>query len=341
MSLLTSLAVERGRDKLAELFHVQDSLCFCFTKNTTEALNLALKGTLQKGDHVITSDSEHSSVIRPLNMLQKEGIISLSLAEAESDGTVRPEAVLKHFRDNTKLVAVTHANNVTGALNDVRAIAEIAHQKGALILVDGAQAGGALDIDLCSLDFYAVAAHKGLLSPPGISALYTAPDVKIRPLLAGGTGTESDNLFQPEEMPAGFESGTQNAPAIVGMSAGIDTLLKLGLDAVHDYEMTLFKRLYEGLLNIPGIIVYGHNDTGRHVGVLSFNVGEIPSAEIASGLNRENIFVRAGFHCNFLTHKLLGTEMNGAVRLSFNHSNSLHQCERVLAVLNRLAREGR
>lgn len=339
MALKTSLAVEQGRDKLAELFHVSDSLCFCFTKNTTEALNLALRGTLQKGDHVITTKSEHSSVIRPLNMLKKEGLITLTLAEAAPDGTVRPEEILKHIKENTRLIAVTHGNNVTGSLNDVHAIAEKAHQKGVLVLVDGAQAGGALDIDLTGLDFYAIAAHKGLLAPPGIGALYIAPGVKVRPLLAGGTGTDSDNLYQPEEMPVGFESGTQNAPAIVGMSAGIDTLLRLGPDAVHAYEMMLFKRLYEGLMNIPKVTVYGHGDKKRHVGVLSFNVGEVPSVEIASRLDRENIFVRAGFHCNYLTHMLLGTESNGAVRLSFNHSNSLHQCDRVLAVVNRLAKE--
>ncbi|MBC7766194.1 MAG: aminotransferase class V-fold PLP-dependent enzyme, partial [Hyphomonadaceae bacterium] len=338
MSIKTAEEITLCREQLATFFGVKNPLRFCFTKNTTESLNIGIKGVLKSGDHVITTHAEHNSVIRPLKELERDGIISLTIVDVDNAGVVTADNISKAMQLNTKLVVLNHANNVTGCVNPIFDIGKMVRQKGVLMMVDAAQTAGCLAISLEHIDLLAFPGHKSLLAPQGVGVLYVRPGVVLKPLMSGGTGTESKNLYQPIEYPEFLESGTLNAPAIVGLRAGVNYIAQMGTEKVHAQEMQLFKRAFDGLKSIPNVIVYGHDNVQNHVGVISFNIRYKDCVEVASQLSTSyNIALRAGYHCNYLAHQAIGTGDIGTVRVSFNTMNQMHQLDHFLMAVNQLA----
>jgi len=306
------------REKLAKLFRVSDPLRICFTSNTTSALNLALKGLLAPGDHVICTSLEHNSVWRPLMRLEQLGT-EVSIVQASADGTISLEDIAAQIRANTRLIASIHASNVTGAILPVAEIGRIAHQHDALFLIDAAQTAGSIPIDVEEMqcDLLAFPGHKGLLGPQGTGGLYIREGLTLTPLMEGGTGSDSSNPYQPEFEPDRYEAGTQNLPGLAGLSAGLSYLLHRCVKDVSEWEHVLTQRLLEGLAEIKSVTLYGPPLGRRRSAVVSFNIKGKDAARVAEELATEfDIACRSGLHCALLAHCTQGTAKSGTVRFS-------------------------
>ncbi len=326
------------REALAAFFNAADSSRIIFTSNATESLNLAVRGLLLPGDHVVTTSMEHNSLLRPLVMLQKDGI-RLTIVPADAEGLVEPAAIRRALRPNTRLVALAHVSNVTGGIQAVAEIAEIARLAGALVLLDAAQSAGCLPIDMqvLGIDLLAAPGHKGLLGPQGTGLLAVAPGVKLRPLLAGGTGSSSDQDEQPDGFPEGFEAGTHNLPGIAGLKAGIKFLTAAGVDSVGARERGHGNYLRERLVGLSGCHLHGPRDQARRLGLFSLTVDALDPAALAFRLDREyGIAVRAGLHCAPRAHRTIGTYPAGTLRISpgwFTTPEELDRCYTALATI--------
>lgn len=319
MALAAERALDEGRHLLNQLFHGKEPERFIFTLNCTDALNMAIKGVLHEGDHVITSDLEHNSVSRPLRAMELAGKITLTRIAADSGGTLDPDMIRQALTRKTKLIALTHASNVLGTVQPIAEIGRIARQHGALFLVDAAQTAGVLPIDIQAMhiDLLAFPGHKGLLGPTGTGALYVGPRTQVHAWREGGTGGDSSSEVQPREMPYYLEGGTPNVLGVAGLSAGIRFVQERGLDAIHSHEWQLIERLLTRLDKLSGYEVYGHRDGTRHVGTLSFRCEAIPAAEVGGILDQSfDIAVRPGLHCAPYIHRALGTFPDGLVRIS-------------------------
>lgn len=338
LALEASRLLYACREAAAAFFGLTDSSRIIFTRNATEALNLAVRGTLQPGDHVVTTSMEHNSLLRPLFMLQKEGV-ELTVVQADAEGLVDPEAVRQALRPNTRMVALAHVSNVTGGIQPVARIAAIARQAGVLLLLDAAQSAGCLPIDMqgWGVDLLAAPGHKGLLGPQGTGLLAVSPDVRLRPLLAGGTGSSSDQEHQPEGFPEGFEAGTHNLPGIAGLKAGIDFLVATGTAAVGAREREYGAMLRSQLGQQPGCKLYGPVDPDKWTGLLSLTVEGWDPSELAFILDREyGVAVRAGLHCAPRAHRTIGTYPGGTLRISpgwFTTSEEIEHCCTALATI--------
>lgn len=317
-SLEAARIMFQAREAVARFFSVSDSSRVIFAHNATGALNLALHGTLVAGDHVITTSMEHNSMLRPLYALQKKGV-ELSIIDAASDGVVSVEDIRRALKVNTRMIAVSHVSNVCGVIQPIKKMAELCREAGVLFLVDAAQSAGVLPINVENLgiDLLAAPGHKGLLGPSGTGLLYVAPQVSLKPIIQGGTGTHSSSVEQPLIMPDGFEAGTHNIPGIAGLKAGIEFILELGHLAVYQHEQTLLNLAEEALKKIPGVTIYGPEDPAARCSVLSFTASDVDSALLAAELDQGfDISVRAGLHCAPLAHRTLGTLPGGTTRLS-------------------------
>jgi cysteine desulfurase family protein len=304
---------------LADLFGAKDSSRFVFTENATEALNQAIKGILSAGDHVVTTSVEHNSVMRPLRRMMETAGVTVTVVPAGPDGTVDAGAVAAAIRRKTRLVAVVHASNVSGAIQPVREIARAARRAGIFSLVDAAQTAGAIPIDLSDLsaDLLAAPGHKGLLGPQGTGFLYVREGVPLVPLIEGGTGSRSENDHQPDFYPDALESGTRNSVGIAGLGVSLSWLLRRGVDRIREKEMELLSDLIEGMRKIPGVTLYGPLDPARCASVLSFRVEGMDPAATGERLEKRfRVLVRAGLHCSPNGHRTLGTFPEGTVRVS-------------------------
>ncbi len=322
MSLQTAKAVFQTRQTLSDLFHIQDGERIVFTKNTTEALNLGLRGILKRGDHVITTSMEHNSVLRPLKFLERRGV-SQSIIRGSRDGFVQASDMEKCITGKTRMIVVTAASNVTGTKMPLEEIGRIAKRRGILFLVDGAQGAGCMDLDVSKLgiDLLAFPGHKGLLGPQGTGGLYVGPGIDMEPLLQGGTGTESKSRLQPSEFPDGFEAGTVNAPAIVGLRYAAGYVNRIGPEVIGAYEEELICRLEEKLGNMDFVRLYGPQPQ-KKTGITLFNLDGWAAEDVTDTLTRQyGIAVRGGFHCAGLAHKTIGTWDTGAVRVSVGPYN--------------------
>ena len=323
MSMKTAEEVYRARQAVAEMFHIQDGSRLIFTKNTTEALNMGIRGILQSGDHVITTSMEHNSVLRPLKWLEKKGV-SQSVIRGDRDGFVSASDIEKCITPQTRMVVITAASNVTGTKMPLAELGKICRRKGVLFMVDGAQGAGCmnLDVEKLGIDILAFPGHKGMLGPQGTGGLYAAPEIELDPLIQGGTGTESRSRIQPRDYPEGFEAGTVNAPAIIGLGYSAEYINRIGAETVGQYEEELICRLEERLRNMPFIKLYGP-EPSRKAGITLLNVEGCQAEEVTSLLNRHyGIAVRGGYHCAGLAHKTIGTWDTGAVRVSVGPYNS-------------------
>lgn len=341
VALSAAREVLSARERLASLMNAGEETNIAFAFNCTDALNLAIKGALRYGDHVITTQLEHNSVLRPINALAARGRISLSIVSPRADGFVDPEDIRASIRKNTRLIAVTHASNVTGAIQPVAAIGELARREGILYLIDGAQAIGAMPVNVRALscDLYAFPGHKSLLGPMGTGGLYIRPGVVLRTLREGGTGTDSESMLQPDERPERYESGTLNLPGIAGLGAGCAFVAKR-VSAIMSHERELTGALYEGLSAIRGAEIYSPREEAARAGIVSFNLPGMTSSDVADRLGRMGIAVRGGLHCAPGAHRFLGTLRRGAVRASVGYANTFEEVDAFLNAVNAIVREG-
>ncbi|MHC4608039.1 MAG: aminotransferase class V-fold PLP-dependent enzyme [Planctomycetota bacterium] len=305
------------RAALHGLLGGDDGYHLTLTSGATESLNLAIKGILRPGAHVVVTELEHNSVLRPISRLIRDMGVKWTVVEANEDGTVDPSRVRDAILPETWLVAVTHASNVLGTWVNVDPIVEVAHESGVPVLVDAAQTTGVVDISVASsgIDLLAFTGHKSLLGPPGTGGLIFRKDLDMLPLKEGGTGTQSDVPEHPEELPARYETGSPNMYGYAGLLAGVKFLKKKRVKTVRKHKQELIAALREDLLRIPGVKVYGTEHPEKNVGILSFNVGDMPATDAASLLwERGKIMLRAGIHCAPLLHPRIGTKDQGTVR---------------------------
>ena len=303
------------REELASLIGVDNPQQFIFTKNASEALNLAIKGSVKRGDEIIISSMEHNSVLRSSISLEKEGV-TVKIAKADSKGYIKPEDIATLITPKTKLICVIHVSNVVGTVNPVRKICELARKHGVLCLVDAAQSGGILKIDQECGDMIAFAGHKGLYGPFGTGVLYIRPGITLDTLIEGGTGSMSESALMPEVLPDRFEAGTLNASGIAGLCEGVKFVKREG---VIEKEKELSEVLIDKISEIKGVKILG--DPG--VGVLGILVKEHDCVDVAARLDSEySIATRAGLHCSPMAHRTLGTVTKGLLRLSIGYFNT-------------------
>jgi cysteine desulfurase family protein len=341
LSIKAGRIVYDVREILAEFFHVPDPLRIIFAANATQAINLCLYGILRPGDHVLASSMEHNAVMRPLRDLESKGV-SLSVVPCSPDGALDPDAVAQAMRPSTRLVVLTHASNVTGTILPVSRVADIAHNSGAFLLVDAAQSAGLLPIDVQSMniDFLAFTGHKGLLGPQGTGGLAIGSRVPVRdlnPLWRGGTGSRSEFEIQPEDMPDKFESGTLNSPGIAGLGAGVEYILKRGLESIRAQEVALMRQLVEGIRCLDGVSLYGPTDIESRTSIVSFTAAGHRVSEIGLRLDEEfGILGRVGLHCAPAAHRTIGTFPEGTVRLALGLQTTEDDITSVIEALKKI-----
>ncbi|RIK74520.1 MAG: hypothetical protein DCC68_22875 [Planctomycetota bacterium] len=337
-------AVTAARASLAKFLGADDPRRVIFTLNGTDALNLAIHGLLDEGDHVVTTVVEHNSVLRPLRQLETCRGVKVDRVACNVRGYVDPLAIRRAIRPKTKLVAVTHASNVTGTIQNISEITAIAHEREAVVLVDAAQTLGYLPIHVGELgiDLLAAPGHKGLLGPLGTGLLYLRAGMerRIRTLREGGTGTQSDDDRQPQMLPYKYEAGSLNVPGIVGLGAGIDFLRMQG-NRLREHHQQLTDRLIAGLIDIGGVRVFGPAEASERVGVVSIAIEGYDPQEVAATLDgAHRVQVRAGFHCAPLMHAALGTlDLGGAVRFSIGVFNTEADIDAAIAAVAEVAAE--
>lgn len=341
------MAVQAGqillytREMLCELFHLRDPFQIVFTYNCTDSLNLAIKGSVSPGDHVITTSMEHNAVARPLKEMEKQGL-ELTIVQGNSEGSICPDDIKKAIQPHTRLIVTSHASNVTGTILPIEEIGKIARNHGIPYLVDAAQTAGVLPIDLSKLpvDMMAFPGHKGLLGPQGTGGLYIHPEVKLRSIREGGTGSQSESIFQPDMLPDKYESGTLNTPGIAGLGAGVRQILKEGQSKISSHEKRLGKLFLEALSHLKAIQVYGPSNPSRRTGIICLNIGNKDSSEVSNLLDeRYDIAVRGSLHCAPLAHKTIGTLRQGTVRFSYGVFNRLDEVKSCIKALEEISRE--
>jgi len=324
-ALEASRTVYGTRVKLARLFHCPRPDHVVFTANSTEALNIAVSGILRPGDHVITTDCEHNSVLRPLYRMEAEQGVALSFVPADRLGRVDYEDFRRLMRPNTRAVVCTHASNLTGNVIDLARVGQIAHEHGALLIADASQTAGALPVDMeaMHIDVLCFTGHKGLMGPQGTGGLCIRPGVEIAPWKVGGSGVHSYDKFQPREYPTRLEAGTLNGHGISGLSAALDYIAEVGLDAIEEKEHALMDRFYRGVSALDGVTVYGDFSQPRRSAIVTLNIRDLDSAAVSDELSEAyGIATRPGAHCAPRMHRALGTEDQGAVRFSFSWFNT-------------------
>ncbi len=331
--------VFQAREALAELLGIGESSRIVFTHSATEGLNLAVKGLVRPGDHLVTTSMEHNSLARPLHHAAATGV-EVTWVQSDPAGYVTAAQIMSALRPETKLVAMTHCSNVTGAVNPVEEIGPLLRERGVRFLVDGAQSTGSypIDVDAMQIDLFAAPGHKGLYGPPGTGFLYIAPGIELEPLLHGGTGSGSSELTQPVSLPERYESGTVNTPALAGLLAGVEFVAARGVASIHAFEMALVDRMIKGLAAIPGVTVYTPDDGRPRCAVVSFTITGMDPSHIGFVLDhRYGIAVRVGLHCAPLAHKSIGTFPLGTVRVSPGLFNTEQDIDRFVAAVAELA----
>ncbi len=337
MALAAERALDDGRHLLNQFFHGEGPERFAFTLNCTDALNMAFKGVLAEGDHVITTDLEHNSVSRPLRAMELAGRISLTRVPADGGGTMDPDALRRAITSRTRMIALTHASNVLGTIQPITDVGRIARERGLLFLVDAAQTAGVVPIDVqaMNIDLLALPGHKSLFGPTGTGALYVGPRARVGAWREGGTGGDSSSETQPRDFPYFLEGGTPNVLGVAGLSAGVKYVMERGLENIHRHETELVARLHRRLEELLGFQAFGHGDWSRRVGTLSFRCDALAAAEMGGILDQAfDIAIRPGLHCAPYIHRSLGTFPEGTVRVSpglFNTAQDIDQLTHALA----------
>lgn len=340
-ALDASRIVFETRQKLAELFGAEGPNTIAFTANGTQSLNIAIKGIVCPGDHVITTALEHNSVLRPLYELEEIGV-ELTILPNDQYGYPDITQLQDAIKPNTKAVVCTHASNVTGNLLDIKTIGNIVKKHHLLFLVDASQTAGMISIDVqdMQIDILCFTGHKSLLGPQGTGGMYVKPGVKVRPLLTGGSGIMSYHRNHPDEMPEALEAGTLNCHGIAGLGAGIDYIMKQDMEMLYQKEQQLMWAFYHQIKEIPGVIIYGDFIKKERCPIVSINIRDYDSSKISDLLaNEYGIATRPGAHCAPLMHQALGTIEQGVVRFSFSHMNTMDDVNQAVLAITEIADE--
>lgn len=337
LSLRAAKEIFECRKRLKELFNANSEEEIIFTENCTMALNTVIFGLLSEGDHVLISSMEHNSVTRPLESLKDKGV-TYSTFDYSYDDNETVDNVRNLIKPETKLVICTHASNVFGFRFPIERICALCHAYGILFCVDSAQSAGVFDIDVGTnqYDFVCMSGHKSLYGPMGTGVLILN-NRNLKPLLYGGTGTESVKKSQPEGLPEKFESGTQNMNGISGLKAGVDFVKNRGIKNIYNHEYKLAKRLFNGLANNRKVITYNKSfDYGKVAPVVSFNIDGVYSEDLVAKLNKYGIMTRGGLHCSPLAHTTMNTIENGTVRVVPGAFNTINDINYLLNVIRKL-----
>ena len=337
-SLAASRTVYETRKNIADFFHCSRADHVIFTSNSTEALNIAICGTLGKGDHIISTDLEHNSVLRPLYHLEEQGA-SLTFLSANKKGCIDYDDFKRSIKPNTKAIVCTHASNLTGNVLDIERIGRIAKAHNLLFIVDASQSAGCIEINMetMNIDILCFTGHKGLLGPQGTGGLCIHESVEIRPFKHGGSGIHSYEKGQPQAYPARLEAGTLNSHGIAGLCAAINYINTITIPVIAKKEQELLWHFYKGICNIPEIHIYGDFDTKERAAILSFNIEGYDSGTVSDLLSQEyDIATRPGAHCAPRMHQALGTTETGAVRFSFSSFNTMEEVETAIQALKEL-----
>ena len=329
MAIKSSLKIMECRDLIGRLFNIKNPLNIAFTNNATEALNIAIKGVIKKGDHVISTTIEHNSVLRPLKSMSRKGV-DITIVQCDKGGFINPIDIKDEIKANTKAIIINHASNVLGSVQDINGIGKIAKKHGILFIVDASQSAGCISIDVerDNVDLLAFPGHKGLFGPQGTGGLYVKEGIELRSFKEGGTGSNSNSMDQPYELPDRFESGTLNTPGIAGLCEGLKFIKKIGIENIYKEEMELMDQLIRELKKLDFINIYGSTSLENRLSVLSINIEGIDSSIVGEELNAAKIAVRTGYHCAALIHQSIGTDYMGTVRISpgcFNTSKDIEE----------------
>jgi cysteine desulfurase / selenocysteine lyase len=334
-------AVGAVRKGLARFFGVKEEYRMIFCCSATDALNMALKGFLDEGDHCLISAMEHNSVLRPLRGMEKRGLINLEIVPCDGAGRLDPDDVISRFNEKTKLVVVSHASNVTGAVQPVAAIGRAVRERGAFLLVDAAQTAGILPIHMedDSIDLLAFSGHKGLFGMQGTGCLALGSRLKtLRPWREGGTGVNSLSETQPREWPDAFEAGTPNVPGIISMGEGLAFIESVGLDAIRRKEMEYCAEIWQALSSLKSVELYGLPPGDGRIAVVSFNIRGWEPDDVGNVLTfNHDVHVRTGLQCSPLAHQTLGTHPEGAVRLSPGYFTTREEIRHALRAIRMVA----
>ena len=340
-SLSASRIIYDTREKLCHLFHGTNARQIAFTNNSTESLNIAIKGILNPGDHVITTMLEHNSVLRPLYEMEARGV-KLTIVKSNEQGTLNIQDIEDAITEETKMIICTNGSNLTGNYIDLKPIGEMAHKHGVLFAVDASQTAGVFPIDVqdMQIDILCFTGHKGLLGPQGTGGIYVREGLSVRPLKSGGSGVQTYSKIHPAEMPTALEAGTLNGHGIAGLHAALEYLEKTGIDSIRNREQDLMWRFYEGVKDIPNVKIYGDFSTKNRCAVVTLNIGDYDSSEVSDALLTEyNISTRSGGHCAPLMHEALGTVEQGAVRFSFSHYTTDEEVDTAIKAIRELSQD--
>ena len=338
-SLAAGRTVYHARETLAALFGFDAPERVVFTANSTEALNIAIFGLFGPGDHVISTDLEHNSVLRPLYRL-REGGMEVDFVPADRMGNIDYADFARLLRPNTRAVVCTHASNLTGNTLDLARIGAFCCEHGLLLVVDASQTAGSLPISMktCPADVLCFTGHKSLMGPQGTGGLLVRRGVEIRPLLTGGTGVQTYLEHQPEEYPTRLEAGTLNGHGLAGLSAAAEWIMQIGVETIHAREDALARRFHEGVRSIPGVTVYGDFSQAVRAPIVTLNIGDYDSGEVSDWLAQDyGIATRSGAHCAPRMHRALGTERQGAVRFSFGWFNTQEETDAAVRAVREIA----
>lgn len=340
-ALDASRVIYQTREALAKFFHAENAKQIVFTNNSTESLNIAIKGILEAGDHVITTMLEHNSVLRPIYEMQEKGV-EVTIVKSDKKGNFSFEEMENAIRENTKAIVCTNGSNLTGNYVDVAKVGEIADKHGLLLIVDASQTAGVYPIDVqkMKIDILCFTGHKGLLGPQGTGGMYVREGVAVRPLKSGGSGVLTYSKKHPSEMPTALEAGTLNGHGIAGLYAAVQYLDRVGIDTIRETELKHMWNFYHGIKEIEGVKIYGDFDTQLRCPIVTLNIGDYDSSEVSDELlMRFGISTRPGAHCAPLMHEALGTVEQGAVRFSFSHYNTEEEVESAIRAIKELAEE--
>ncbi len=333
--------VEGTRKLLTEFFNGDEPDRLCFTYNSTDALNLIVSGILQRGDHAITTNVEHNSVLRPLYHQHVENGVELDYVPFDGKGFVVPEDVQRKFKKNTKLVLVNHASNVIGTVQPVKEIGKLCRERGIAFAIDASQSAGKIPVDMkeMNIDIVAFTGHKSLLGPTGIGGLCVRKDVEIRHTRAGGTGVRSAVRTHLNEYPYRLEYGTINTMGVAGLNAGLKWVKERGIGKLHEHEMRLTTMLRDGLKDVDGVTLYCQDDLTDHIAVLLFNVNGLEAMDTGTMLDVDySIAARTGLHCAPLVHEQLGIDkIHGGVRFGIGPFNTEEHIQKAIEAVKDIA----
>ena len=325
------------RENLAKLFNIKDSSRIAFTCNSTEALNIAIKGSLTTGDHVITTMLEHNSVLRPLYEMENKGV-ELSIIQADKLGNISYDEIKSLIKNNTKSIVCTHGSNLTGNLVDIEKIGKICKEHNLLFIVDASQTAGVfpIDVEKMNIDILCFTGHKSLLGPQGTGGIFVKEGIDVTPLKSGGTGILTYSKTQPLIMPTHLEAGTLNGHGIAGLNAGIEFINKIGMKKIREKEENLMWRFYNEVKELPHIKIYGDFSKKERCPIVTLNIDNYDSGDIAEELLNYGVATRAGGHCAPLMHEALGTIEQGAVRFSFGYFNTEEEVDEVIKIIKNI-----